>query len=319
MIEVASYPPGLAGFRSTPETPCYLEVFGETSPQIDPSGALVLSSAADSGGSKDAAPVYEYWWTIGHGGDYDPRHKQWIDGDYSPNDADDPWNQLEDGVAARVYMFFPTWCGWRIKELAAQVKYLSPVRQSHSLLTAVAQDWKQVSPLVADAAQVAGLASGIPGAAAGAKEASNVLDTLAKLQINSVPPSGEYAWAAMKVTWVNDDGALQGVGWELPLKMFQDLGGRLTGSVALRFIQVGQQRDRDYEEEQQVPPLRTGTLKAQAHFLMKDRSTRKVPGNDHVPLKITPLAAKSTAANAAATGAAAAGRELRGSPDLSPR
>jgi len=69
-IEVASHPEDLTTWE--PEaTPFYLEVFGETSPQIDPSYAEVIPAHTSTDATPTQAtdaPVYEYWWTIGHPG-----------------------------------------------------------------------------------------------------------------------------------------------------------------------------------------------------------------------------------------------------------
>lgn len=289
MIEVASHPANLGNWRSAPETPYYFEVFGETSPQVDLAYAQIQgpSDGASTAQQTTVAPVYEYWWTIGHGGDYDPKHHKWVRGDYVDHPDADPWNNLQD-VAAHVYLFFPTWTGWRIKELSVQLKYLSPVRESESLLTEVARGWTQASPLISDASQLAGLFAPIPGAAAGAKEAATILDTLAKLKVNSVPPAGEYKWATMKVTYITPEGAMQGIAWELPAKMFLDLGGRLTGSVALSFIPASRQGGEAAAERAQ---LRPGNLQAHSVIHLRDGDTpdRWVPHTGYVNLRLTPI------------------------------
>ncbi len=234
MLEVSCFP-AERSWQANAEHPYYFEVFGETNPKVDMKYAEVQPASKGKGAADDddAAPIYEYWWTIGHGGRHTSHHLlPFVKADDGA-DPDAVWDELED-LAARVYLFFPTWHGWRIKELSAQMKYLSPVRQSTSLVTALAQDWKDISPLVSGAGALAGAVAPLAGGAV--KGASTALDTLAKLQINSVPPSGEYKWSAIKVTCAEAEGVLQGVGWELPAKMLTDLGGRLTGSLALSFI-----------------------------------------------------------------------------------
>lgn len=289
MIEVVSYPANLAGWKASVDHPFYLEVFGETRPVVDANYAEVQPAGAGDAAPQLAstAPVYEYWWTIGHGGRL-PQHHHWLFSTHAPNaEPDSVWDKLDNDVAARVYFFFPVRHGWRIKELAATVKYLSPVGNHPSFLTALAKDWKNASPLVADAGQAAALLSPIPGAGGVATEVSTVLTTLAKLQINSVPPSGDFAWSAAKVTFVNDAGAMQGVMWELPKAMFTDLGGRLTGSLALSFIPARAQIGGSAAVGQ--PDLAPGVLSAHAVVLANGDQERWAPSNhEFVDLAIAP-------------------------------
>jgi hypothetical protein len=68
---------------------------------------------------------------------------------------------------------------------------------------------------------------------------------MAKVQINSVPQADGFQWSVGKVTFRSaKHGVMQGVMWTLPKKMFAELGGRLTGSLAVSFIPaVLQQED----------------------------------------------------------------------------
>jgi hypothetical protein len=64
------------------------------------------------------------------------------------------------------------------------------------------------------------------------------------------------AWSVSKVTtsW-KSYGVVQGVMWRLPKKMFTDLGGRLTGSIALTFIPSHiQQKNAVCQEPTQLEP-----------------------------------------------------------------
>ena len=116
MIEVVSYPPDLASWDQS-KNPFYLEVFGETEPILDMSYAEVLPSGSDTAKTTAVTPIYEYWWTIGHGGQAPDHHHLWPE-----RPSEKPiWNKLED-IAARVYLYFPINAGWRIKELVATVK-----------------------------------------------------------------------------------------------------------------------------------------------------------------------------------------------------
>jgi len=155
------------------------------------------------------------------------------------------WTNLKSDPAARVYMFFPVSGGWRIKELTATVKYLSPVPKQQSLWEKAAQEWQVLSPIVQDASTLAdaiGPEVGVP-----VQGAAKTLDALAKLKITSLPQSEGFNWSVGKVTFGHQDtdpkrsGVMQGVVWELPKAMFTELGGRLTGSLAVTFIPCSKQ------------------------------------------------------------------------------
>jgi hypothetical protein len=113
----------------------------------------------------------------------------------------------------------------------ATVKYLTPFPQQANWWTKVADDWKQISPLVDDASK---LAAAVPNPAF--TGAASLLSTIARLQINSVPQTDGFDWSVGKVSFGSRLGVMQGVMWTLPPKMFTELGGRLTGSVAVTFI-----------------------------------------------------------------------------------
>lgn len=231
MIEVVSYPKDLALWRPE-EHPFYLELFGETTPLIDMTYAEVLPTS-DSGGKEGVtAPLYEYWWTLGHPGVRAEHHHLWSE----LGARELFWHRLDD-VAARVYMFFPVSGGWRIKELVATVKYLQPVGEQESWSEKSANEWSKLQPFVAGAGTLASQLSGVPGVGLPAAGAAPILSALAKLKLGSVPQGIKgFEWSAAKVTFASEQGVMQGVMWTLPKKMFEDLGGRLTGSLALSFI-----------------------------------------------------------------------------------
>lgn len=233
MIEVVSYPPDLSSWDQS-EHPFYLEVFGETEPLLDMSYAEVLPSGSDAVKATDSTPIYEYWWTIGHAGQAPEHHHLWPE-----RPSENPiWNKLED-IAARVYLYFPISSGWRIKELVATVKYLSPVHDQASWSTAAAEEWTKIQPLMEDAGNLASKLGPIPGVGTVAAGAAPILSTLAKLKIGSVPQGVKgFDWSVGKVTFGSKKmhGVMQGVMWTLPKQMFELLGGRLTGSLALSFI-----------------------------------------------------------------------------------
>jgi hypothetical protein len=246
MIEVASEPANLTTWDGN--TPAYyLEIFGETSPTIDANYAEVLSPNATAAQQVAASPIYEYWWTIGHRGQR-PEHHHLLRHDETPI-----WGELED-PAAHVYLFFPVNAGWRVKELAATVKYLSPVQNQKDLSEKAGADWQKISPFLADAGTISSLLKPVPVVGEGAAAAAPMLSALSKLQIGTVPSSAPgFEWYVDKVTTAGEKsggrGVLQGVMWSIPKSMFVSLGGRLTGSLALSFIESHIQGSPDAEPQ----------------------------------------------------------------------
>ncbi len=238
-IESVSYPDDLTVWKPD-DDPFYLELYGETAPVLDIHYAEASSAAADeaSMSSGKGAPIYEYFWTLGHPGlpRQDGGPFSFLHGDAAGHHpaAEELWGHLRDDPAARVYVYFPLSGGWRIKELVATVKYLSPIRDEHSLRDQASKDWQDVQPAVATAGQVAGLASPFLGPVG--VGAASALSAIAKVKLTSVPQAKGFEWSVAKVTFPSDSGPMQGVMWELPRKMFELLGGRLTGSLAVSFI-----------------------------------------------------------------------------------
>jgi hypothetical protein len=240
LIEVVSEPRDLATWNGE-DPPFYLEIFGETEPLIDSNYAEVLQPAATTAESAAASPIYEYWWTIGHPGRR-PEHHHWWQAKSSTI-----WENL-DAEAAHVYLYFPISAGWRTKELVATVKYLSPIKDQETFSGKAGADWQKLSPYLADAASLSRLLSPIPMVGSGADAVSPVLAALSKLQIGTVPSSAAgFEWYVDKVTTAGHAGrgVMQGVMWSVPKTMFEALGGRLTGSPAVSFIQSHLQGDPD--------------------------------------------------------------------------
>ena len=228
MIETSSWPPDLASWQPE-EQPFYLEFFGETSPLLDESYAeVVLPGGTDPTTVRDA-PVYEYWWTLGHPGTVEEHH-HW----YSPGSkAHVPWEAVAD-PAVRVYLYFPISAGWRVKEIMATLKYLAPAPEQRSWFEQARKDLSVVQPVLGGASELGGF---VPGAAT----ASKWLQAVSKLQVSSVPQAGDMDWSVGKVTFGSKHGVMQGVMWTLPRSVFQRLGGCLTGSLALSFIPATRQ------------------------------------------------------------------------------
>ncbi len=232
MISVASSPANL-GQWDQDKHPYYLEVFGEAEPVLDMTHAEVMPAGGSSAASPSPVPVYEYWWTIGHGGSR-PQHRHLLGGRKNL----DLWHRLED-IAARVYLYFPISGGWRVQELAASAKYLRPVARQSDWSDKAAADWQRIEPILAGAGQAASALGVVPGVGTIAAGAAPILSAASKLQLGSVPQGVKgFNWYVEKVTAPPsaDHGVMQGVVWAIPREMFELLGGRLTGSLALTFI-----------------------------------------------------------------------------------
>jgi hypothetical protein len=262
-IEVVSHPSSLSDWNPAKQ-PYYLELIGETRPLLNEAYAQFQPAGDPDAAGKTlrAAPVYEYWWTIGHAGvgaHHGALHR-WLQG------SGGLWDELDD-PAAHVGMYFSVGSGYRIRELVATVKYLSPVDKQDTAWNKLAEDWKQLQPVIDSASSVAmalgTIAGGPVGGAVGgaASTAASWLDTIAKLKVNSVPQSDEFHWSVIKVTARHHDAVIDGVLWNLPRSMFTELGGRITGSLALSFVPVGQQTA-DAAEDLPTPDL--GSVYCQA-------------------------------------------------------
>jgi hypothetical protein len=249
-IEAVSYPANLDEWDED-KHPFYLELVGETRPLLDTAYAEVIP--AGPGGAAETvhpAPVYEYWWTIGHGGVVGRKRR------FSRlfgRDDKEIWKNLEDD-AAHVLMFFPLGGGWRIKELTATLKYLTPVAEQRSIWTQVAKDWQALEPLAQGASQLAGTVA--PGAGAAVRGTVGVIDAMAKLRLTSLPQTGKFPWSAAKVTTTSPDGVVQGVLWRLPRSVLTLLGGRITGGLAVTFIPAGRQEGEKPHEGDLEPKAR---------------------------------------------------------------
>lgn len=241
--------------RWNPATaPFYLELYGETDPTVNLGFAQVLGSgpADDShaSASRGGDPVYEYWWTLAFHRDQareagHQRDKEFFDRFNHKKDAlrsatettkPGPEAMSFEDPAAWIGLYFPTTVNWRVKEIAATLKFLTPVTEQHQLWQDISDNIAKLAPLVADAGSLASLAPGGSGA-------STVLSTVAKLQVGSVPQSS-VKWSVEKTVHVDSNGKpWQGIEWRLPHDVFDILGGRVSGSVAVTFMEaLGSQR-----------------------------------------------------------------------------
>jgi len=234
MIEVVSFPANLTTWQPQ-DQPFYLELYGETSPDLDAKYAEVLPKGGATPSTTESAPVYEYWWTLGHlgGSIYWPGQDDVSKPPRATTAA--PWEGLGEKIAAQVFLEFPIEGGWRPREIVATVKYLTPVAQQHAWWNQLGQDLKLLDPELDAASKVAGL---VPGGS----QASKVLETISKLQVSSVPQTKDFPWSVEKVTaGGNNRPVTQGVMWNLPASLLRAQGGRVTGSVAVSLLPVSQQ------------------------------------------------------------------------------
>ncbi len=277
MIQIATFPADLTKWNPD-DNPFYLEVFGETEPVLDMTCAEVAPPSGVNAQAVQSSPIYEYWWTLGHGG-HRPEHRHL----FGERENAELWKKLDD-IAARIYLYFPVSGGWRAKELVATVKYLSPVSDQKDWSTKAADDWQKLQPILAGASQLTSDFSVMPGIAP-------ALSALSKLQIGNVPQVKGFNWYVEKVTFPPADkhGVMQGVMWALPKRMFELLGGRLTGSLALSFIPSQLQSD---QAKEWVPEALPMLAHAAIYF---DGGERWAPGkNEFVELKLMPTEKAAT-------------------------
>src|ERR1700691_1996837 len=173
---------------------------------------------------------------------------------------------------------------WRTQELAASAKYLSPVEHQSDWTDKAAADWQRMQPMLAGAGQAASAFAVVPGIGTVAAGAAPVLSAMSKLQVGAVPQGIKgFDWYVEKVTVppAARHGVMQGVVWAIPREMFEHLGGRLTGSLALSFVPsaaVGQTQ----WEAQTLPLLAHAAVYA-------DGETSWVPAqNQFVELPLSP-------------------------------
>lgn len=290
MIEVVSSPANLQDWEPDKQ-PFYLELYGETEPLVDEAYAqAVPAGSADPKATADA-PVYEYWWTLGYPGQ-PQEHRHWFgakgfgEKGFGEKEGKKPWQEIAD-PAARIYVYFPILAGWRAHEIVATLKYLSPVPEQHEWLRSVVDDFQAVQPLLSGASSVAGL---IPGGGT----ASKWLSTVAGLQISNLPQSADLDWSVGMVTYGSKKGVMQGVMWTIPRTVFERLGGRLTGSVAVSFVPARRQTDSGQHQEGQDHAYRPAEILAHAVVYGTDeQSWWTPPGEDNdgtncVELRISP-------------------------------
>lgn len=278
MIEVVSYPTDLATWKDTSkEQPFYLELYGETRPLVALDFAQVLAPGIDDRHveSEEALPIYEYSWVIGHSDDLLANK--------------DLWSHIKD-PALSVFVYFPVSRGWRVKELAATTKYLTPTVDQEKWLHRISEISQEVSPAISDISTLVRL---VPNPLS--SEVASILSTIARLQINNVPRVEGFEWSVRKVTRKSEYGVMQGIQWTIPRQMFRQLGNRLTGSIAVSFTPSLRQQNYLVCDEEQELSLQQGTIlaRAEVHHTERERAicippTHQIELKDFIGLQIAP-------------------------------
>jgi hypothetical protein len=261
----------------------FLELYGETSPEVDLEYADVLATR----GKSNAGPIYEYFWTLGRvehisaSSRFSPRKVPFFP---RKGSAGTDWGKLSRDSFTQVYVLFPRNSDWRVHELAVSVKYLAPVDQQKTVMQEMGKDLAALQPLLG----VAGTAVGAVGAAAGAGPAASatghVLDAMAKMKIGNVPQTKDFDWSVRKVTIKLEEDAMEpsdGVVWYLPPLMLESLGSRINGSIAVSLVPLS---GRDMKNGLNST-LQSGNVRAWATLPL--RSAPSLPG---VSLQLTPRA-----------------------------
>jgi hypothetical protein len=281
VIESVSYPADLTRWGEA-DTPFYLELYGEAEPVLTMNYAEVIPPGQEQPSTVRPTPVYEYWWTIGHGGhDPAPHH---LFGDHT---GEPIWDRLAD-PAGRMYLYFPAHGGWRVKELVATVKYLNPVADQKTWSARFADELRLLEPVISGIAAVGTMGAvplaGVPVAGPALAGAAPYLAALAMMKAASVPPDAKgFEWHVTKVAFGSPHrgGVMQGVSWVLPKAMFATLGSRLTGSLALSFVPCRKQGTAEWVPEP-LPALAHAVIYADGKQYWAPAS------NDFVELTIAP-------------------------------
>ena len=285
----------------------FLELYGETSPQVDPDYAQVVATK----GTSNAGPIYEYFWTLGR---YDPpqldeseKNSRQIPETFGTNrthfhfhpttsSSSSGWGEFATNSFAHVYVLFPRSSGWRVHELAASVKYLSPVPAQKSLLQEMGKDLSALQPLLGVAGTAAG-AVGAMGAGPAASATGHVLDAMAKMKVGSVPQAPGFEWSVKKfTTWAaqersgadsaskTDTGELvDGIVWNIPPAMLETLGSRINGSIAVSVLPLSSHNPGKAPSS----VLKPGIVRARATLPLEGQPI-DVPTDDYVCLEVHP-------------------------------
>jgi hypothetical protein len=124
-----------------------------------------------------------------------------------------------------------------------------------------------------------------------------LLPSFSKLHVNTVQPEDGFKWTVDKISLSEDTyGLMQGVRWNIPKKMFQKLGWRLTGSLATCFIpsqvQRGEQDIPNVAEYKPKPVMARAELHQSRGNKIRLPDPNKFKGCEFVELYIAPRSQK---------------------------
>lgn len=280
MIEADScYPSDWSTWNSSGLSP-YLELLGETQPFMctNLTETLPANSMTNDPQMETVAPIYEYFWTIGiseHLYDQFSRHVENVVDEFRHHH-----------IGAEVTVYFPLTGGWHVEEVVATIKYVRPLPHRDDLVKKVADYWNTVAPVISKVADLTGQLH-IPGVSTGA----TLLNMLAKVPITSLPPVDGLTWNVKRVTGHVKSEIMDGVRWTLPEKLFDILGSRVTGSIAVYFHPAQHQPHRQKQQEtasdDQPRKVQTRPILAQAVI---HHSGQRIPviGEEYIKLDVTP-------------------------------
>ena len=296
-VEAVSFPEDLKGWDPE-QQPFYFELLGETTPVLDATQGE-LAAVSGTAGSGSGTRIFEYVWTIGHPGVSQHRPSTHRVGHgaaqaFEETETRTPefWHRLKD-PAAEVHVYFPQAGNWRVSELGATVKYLSPLPEEESFLDKVAKDAQLMQPVATAVGQLANVAA--PGVGSVVSGSARVVAALAQMKMNSVPQTAGFPWSVTKTVrrirtkqTGRDEEPMAGVAWSLPKSMFEELGGRISGSVAVVFVPVRTQIAASTQKEPGQPEPRHVV----AHAVVRtEREPVWAPGRDrYIELRLAPTA-----------------------------
>jgi hypothetical protein len=228
-------------------------VGGETTPTLDHGASTSLGpshpSSSDTGASGVPLLLYEYWWTIANfalpstSGEWSARrHSEGHRIPLTPRTTAKSSSEEDRlgfaGYTAQIEIYFPTAQGWRCRDRAAAVRYLTPLPPD--LREEVAKDWQELTPVIEGASKVAGAAAPFAGPAAA--ETAKTLAAIAQVKCNSVPQA-TLPWSVTSIATSVQEELYEGVAWTLSETLLERLAGRVMGSVVVSVISASPQDD----------------------------------------------------------------------------
>ena len=199
----------------------WFEVYGEIEPTL----------SSGTGTPTAAGGLYEYCWGLGYSEKlFESRFKELASGDQGKLQRLLP-SRSPDNAAARVRLYFPADCNWRVSEILATVKHLSPVQQERNWREEFAKDFTAIEPVIGAAGKVAADATGMP-------ELGSVAEAVSRLKLTSVPQATGTMWFVRKVDKIHSGSLFHGIEWQLSVGLLKQLGFRVAGGLLVSFASV---------------------------------------------------------------------------------